>query len=522
MAEGSIAKHCSCRDSDGRRLNGNCPKLRRPGGAWSPTHGRWAYQLELPPTAAGVRRQLRRRGFDTRDDALGERGQAQELLALAGTNATLATEIADLLSGLKAGRPLPDRDQIARRVRAGIPATQSTPMTEYLRQWLRHRKIEPTTRVAYEGHIRNHLTPHLGHIPIDELRVVHVQAMFDAITDRNTAVDLARQSDDPAARAGVKGIRITGPATMHRIRATLRKALNDAISTHRLIEFNPAAHVELPSGKRPKAKVWTKAAIAHWRATGERPSKVMVWMPEQAGQFLDHAEAHDIMLYALFVLIMHRGLRRGEAVGLRDRDVDLDTGTITFSEQVTTVGYRAVRKKVKTDAGDRTLALDTASTTALTEYQAMRDRWQLVSGDEWPATGDFFVKPDGTPWHPDHVSERFEELVEGAGLPPIRLHDLRHCAATYLKATGADLNDIKETLGHSSITITSDTYTSVIQELETERAKADAAAALVPRAARAIPAAGNVTPLRQRDKTGTRSKSPNRQVRSTSTEAAAG
>ena len=523
MSEGSVSKYCSCRDGDGRRLNGNCPKLRRPGGSWSPAHGRWAYQLELPPTAAGVRRQLRRRGFDTRDDAVSERGRAQELLALAGTNATLAVEIANLLSGLKAGHPLPERDQIARRVRAGIPATQSTPMTEYLQHWLRHRKIESTTRVAYEGHIRNHLSPHLGHIPIDELRVAHIQAMFDAITDRNTEVDLARQSGDPAVRAGVKGVRITGPATMHRIRATLRKALNDAIRTHRLIEFNPAAHVELPSGRRPKAKVWTNAAITHWRATKERPSKVMVWMPEQAGLFLDYAEAHDIMLYALFVLIMHRGLRRGEAVGLRDRDVDLDTGTITFSEQVTTVAYRAVRKKVKSDAGDCTLALDAASTAALTEYKAMRDRWQLVSGDEWPDTGDFFVKPDGTPWHPDHVSERFEELVADVGLPPIRLHDLRHCAATYLKATGADLNDIKETLGHSSITITSDTYTSVIQELETERAKADAAAALVPRTARTEPASGNVTPLRQRSKNGTRGTSPNRRVsRPTNSEAAAG
>ncbi|MFF5230968.1 tyrosine-type recombinase/integrase [Dactylosporangium sp. NPDC000521] len=111
----------------------------------------------------------------------------------------------------------------------------------------------------------------------------------------------------------------------------------------------------------------------------------------------------------------------------------------------------------------------------------------MASGDEWPDSGDFIVKSDGTPWHPDHVSERFEELVEAAELPPIRLHDLRHRAATYLKATGADLNDINETLGHSSITITSDTYTSVIQELETERAKADAAAALVPRAARTEP-----------------------------------
>jgi integrase len=71
--------------------------------------------------------------------------------------------------------------------------------------------------------------------------------------------------------------------------------------------------------------------------------------------------------------------------------------------------------------------------------------------------------------------------VAAASLPPIRLHDLRHCAATFAKASGADMKDIQELLGHSSITISSDTYTSVVHELETERAKAEAAAAIVPR-----------------------------------------
>jgi integrase len=207
----------------------------------------------------------------------------------------------------------------------------------------------------------------------------------------------------------------------------------------------------------------------------------MVWTPAQAGAFLDYAEAHDIVLYPLFVLILHRGLRRGEAVGLRDADVDLDTGTVVISQQITTVGWTPIVKKVKSDAGDRTIVLDAATQTALRAYRARRARWQLVSGPGWPTTGLFFVQPHGHPYHPETVSNRFEDLVASAGLPPIRLHDLRHCAATYLKASGADMKDIQETLGHSSITITGDTYTSVIHELDAERAKADAAAALIPR-----------------------------------------
>ncbi|MEU5374454.1 hypothetical protein ABZ359_02775 [Streptomyces sp. NPDC005968] len=81
---------------------------------------------------------------------------------------------------------------------------------------------------------------------------------------------------------------ITGPATKQRIRATLRTTLNAAIR-RQLITFNPAAHVELASGKRPKAVLWTEQHVAHWRKTGEKPSAVMVWTPPQIGAFLDEA-----------------------------------------------------------------------------------------------------------------------------------------------------------------------------------------------------------------------------------------
>jgi integrase len=270
---------------------------------------------------------------------------------------------------------------------------------------------------------------------------------------------------------------------MHRIRATLRKALNDAIrkTNNRLIDFNPAAHLELPSGTRPKARVWTAQAVRKWRETGDRPSPVMVWTPQQAGEFLDYAEDHDIVLYPMFVAIMHRGLRRGEAVGLPDTAVDLDNALATISQQMSTVGYATLVKYVKTDAGDRLISLDTLTVAAWRTYLARRARWKLVSGPLWPNTGFFFVQPNGQPWHPDTVTKRFDLLVRDSGLPPIRLHDLRHCAATYLKAAGADIKDIQELLGHSSSTLTSDTYTSVIAQLSVERAKAQAAAELVPR-----------------------------------------
>jgi integrase len=482
LPEPALFKTCSCRDDHGVKLRNRCLLLRRPSGAWNDKHGTWGYQLELPKLAAARRRQLRRTGFTTSADARDHRTHAITLLALA-TNHDIAIQIGDILHAVRNNQPLPDRDSVARRVRVGLPANSATALGDYLLDWCdRRRQLEPTTLRAYCGIIRNHLVPHLGHVPIGELRVHHVQGMFDAIIERNAALDIARQSTDPDRRATTRCRRNTGPATMHRIRAVLRKALNDAIRTQQLIEFNPAAHVELPSGKRPKARVWTAAAVKHWQATGERPSRVMVWTPAQAGAFLDYAEAHDIVLYPMFALILHRGLRRGEAVGLSDADTDLDTGSIVIRQQITTVGYTPITKRVKSDAGDRTVILDSATLAIQKAYRARRATWQLASGPKWPDTGLFYVQPDGNPWHPEAVSNRFERLIAAAGLPPIRLHDLRHCAATFLKASGADMKDIQELLGHSSIAISGDTYTSVVHELETERAKAEAATSLVPRA----------------------------------------
>jgi site-specific recombinase XerD len=493
MSEGSVYKRCTCKDATGRRLGGTCPKLRRAGG-WNPHHGAWGYQLELPPTPHGRRRQLRRSGFPGRDDALAERDHARGLLDLAGNDSRLRTEIATLLQDCPPGSPLPDRDSVARRIHAGVPATTAITVAEYLTMWLDRRDgLAEHTMRSYADHIRLYLIPHLGQVPLQDLREHHVEAMFAALRARNTDIVKARDSTDPAVRATVKGVRPLSAASLQRLRATLRKALNDAIRRYRLIDHNPAAVVELDAGTRPKARVWTPKAVQRWRATGARPSPVMVWTPAQAGAFLDYAEAHDIVLYALFTLILHRGLRRGEGCGLRDIDVefnldadlepdfdpDLDVGALTVVEQITAVGYIPVTRKVKSDAGDRVIPLGHTTIAILRAYLRMREAWRQVCGDDWPDTGLFFVRPDGQPWHPQTISVRFDYLIAKSGLPPVRLHDLRHCTATYLRHGGADLKEVQETLGHSTLALTSDTYTSVILELQ--RANADAAANLIPR-----------------------------------------
>jgi integrase len=479
-SEGSITKRCTCKDpATGKRLNNKCPKLRRPGGAWSTTHGVWGYQIELP-TAGRHRRPMRRSGFDGKDEARAELDHVRSLLDLAADDTITALQIGDMLHACKSGDPLPSRDDVAARVRAGVPASVEVTTGQYLNDWLAGRRgLSEKTLRGYADDIRLYLIPHLGEIPLQQLRIGHVQAMFTALEARNTEIRDGRASDDPVVRARYRGIRPRSATSMRRLFATLRVALNHAVLPGRLIPFNPALGVELDPEDSTPPRVWTLKAIEKWKATGERPSPVMVWRPQEAGQFLDFAARHDAVLYPMFELIMHRGLRRGECCGLSDWDVDLDEAILTVIDQITPVGYKPVKKKVKSRAGERTVALGPKTVATQKDYVAMRERWRQASGDEWPDTNYYFVRPDGQPWHPQTISDRFDKLVAASGLPPIRLHDLRHCAATFLRGGGADMKEVQAVLGHSRQSVTSDLYTSVVLELQREHA--DAAADLIPR-----------------------------------------
>jgi len=297
--------------------------------------------------------------------------------------------------------------------------------------------------------------------------------MFDAIAERNERIAEARASDDPAVRASVKGHRIIGAASMQRIRATLRKAFNDAVRQYQpIITINPAAFVELPAGRRPKALVWTPERVARWSETGEVPSKVMVWTPELTGRFLDHA-VYD-RLYPLFHLITFRGLRRGEACGARWTELGLNAGTLAVSLQLLQHGWATSLEAPKTEDSDAIIALDTATLAVLTLHRRHQDSDRVALGSAWPDTGLMFTKPDGQPLHPADVTDRFKQLADRADLPPIRLHDLRHGAATLALAAGTDMKVVQAMLRHSSITITADTYTSVLPEVARQAAEATA------------------------------------------------
>ncbi len=502
--KGSTFRRCACRDPEtGRQLGQSCPKLSQR------RHGTWNLRQELPPREDGTRRTFRRGGYDSAKDAQQDLDKVRALLAIADADdQDNRDKVAELLENVAAEKlPLPGVDAIRRKLHAGQPLTSHLTVGEWLDTWLAAKKTRRTTTNGYASHIRVHLKPRIGHVRLDRLNVGHVQTMFDAIADENEVIlaeNAARREQEARATwgrrsrppghereqlaaeraklAAMKPYRkITGPATRQRIRSTLRAALNAAIS-RQLITFNPAEHVELASGKRPKGLLWTDERVRQWEKTGQKPSAVMVWTPKQLGRFLDAAEGHR--LYALFHLIAFRGLRRGEAVGQGWADIHLDRAELTVSAEIVVDGWTPYESEPKTDGSAATIHLDSVTVAVLRAHRLRQNKERLKWGEAWKETGKVFTRQDGSWLHPEEVSQEFRKISDAAGLPPINLRDLRHVAATLTHAGGGDLHTIKEVLRHSTITLTSDTYTTLLPDIN--RRVAEKAARLVPRAARKV------------------------------------
>ncbi|GGQ23720.1 site-specific integrase [Streptosporangium pseudovulgare] len=507
--KGSTFKRCKCRGDDGRELGAKCPELRRKNGSWNPSHGSWYGKAELPAAPDGKRVDLRVGGFRTEAELANFFEDALRLISIPDSGPdghTARMEIRQLILDARRNRgPMPLFDEIRRKYQAGQAFRPET-FGEFWARWIARRRrtgdIRKSTLIAYESHHRIHLHV-LDDVRMDRLRVTHLDALFAGIDDKNAELLAAKASEDPAVRAAVRGQRVTGPATKQRIRATLRSALSDA-QREGLVSENVAKLVKLEAAKRPKGLVWTMERVTAWTAEYERaleqareeaggktvnalkvwaamprPSKVMVWTPAQLGVFLDHAARHR--LYGLFHLVGFRGLRRGEACGLRWEDTDLDAGQVIVRTQLVQVGWDVEEGDPKTDSSEAPIALDQATVKVLRAHRGRQNAERLAWGEAWQETGRVFTREDGSELHPAWVSEQFERLAFEAGLPPIRMHDLRHGAATMGLSAGVDMATVQAMLRHSSITITSDTYTSIMPEVAREAA--EAIAALVPRRA---------------------------------------
>jgi integrase len=330
-----------------------------------------------------------------------------------------------------------------RRIRDGVFVEPSRlTVGAYLTEmWLPSiaSQVRPTTLGGYRHNVRAYVVPRLGDIPLQRLTTARVGAFYGELVS-----------------SGGKGGRRLSPKTVRYVHTTLRRALRDAVADG-LVVRNVAAHARPPRARRVEMQTWTAAEV---------------------GSFL--ASVREDRLYVAWLLLATLGIRRGELLGLRWIDVDLTRGRVAIRQTLVMVDGKPAMAEPKTAKGRRSLMLAPEVLEALRAHRAHQAAERLSWGAEYTDSGLVITTEDGRPMHPETLSGVFVRQARRVGLPPIRLHDLRHSVASILLARGVHPKVVSELLGHATIALTLDTYSHVIPSLQQEAASVVAAAVLDP------------------------------------------
>lgn len=441
----SKGKRCGCRDPEtGRQLGAACPKLRQR------HHGTWEASPYVD-TSTG-RRKLHRAGFESaakRDDFV---DQVRELVRLADDDAT-RTAIGELLfESSKHGGKLPSTDDVRRRLAlgnapGGSGETFAVAWDSYLAG---KKKLRQSSRRRLEQIGEHWLKPAIGGVLIERINAAHCEQVFDRIDAINAEVRTAAADSRKPDLTGDVRIKpqLIGVASMHRVYAAMRGFLNYLWKKRHVITFNPIFAVELPEEITPEAERWTAA---------------------EAARFLAAAGSDPLGL--MFRLVVLRGARRGEAVGLRWSGADLDAGYILVERPVLQLGGEIVESRPKSRAGERRIYLDARSVALLKAHRKAQVAARLRASTAWLDNDLIFCREDGSPWPPDSVSRRFKAIAAEAGLPVIKLHEGRHTAASLARDASVDPKIRQDQLGHTTQAMT-DHYTHVLAEAHLEAAEA--------------------------------------------------
>jgi len=306
-------------------------------------------------------------------------------------------------------------------------------VAEFMRDWLGSLRatLRPSTIAGYEALTQGHIIPMLGSMTLQKLTAVQVTAFYGDLLEKGR-------------RNGKGGL---SARTVHYIHATMHKALGEAVRWG-LVVRNVADQASPP---HPQAK------------------EMRTWSATELRDFLSHVQGDR--LYAAFLLAATTGLRRGEVLGLRWRDLDFDARRLAVTQTLVCVGYAVVVSAPKTASGKRSVALDAATVAALRTYRKRILEERLYQGLGAPSPDDLvFTAIDSSPLHPGQFADHFDRLVKASGVPRIRFHDLRHTHATLALQAGVHPKVVSERLGHASISITLDTYSHAIPALQEEAA----------------------------------------------------
>jgi integrase len=193
-----------------------------------------------------------------------------------------------------------------------------------------------------------------------------------------------------------------------------------------------------------------------------------VWTPDPLHTFL--RGARDDRNYTLWLFYILTGVRRGEGLALQWTDVDLAAATATIRRSLVPVDHRLVFGEPKTARGRRRIGLDPQLVDAVRDHHRRQSKERLLMGPAHHDQNLVFAHPDGSPLHPERVSRWFSVLVRDIGVPPSRLHDMRHLHATLALIAGVAPRVVADRLGHSATAVTTDIYQHVLPDLDRDAA----------------------------------------------------
>lgn len=303
-----------------------------------------------------------------------------------------------------------------------------TTVGEFLTDWLKRRELRPSTERMYSAYLERDILPAIGDVRLVKLTRNDVAVLIDSLRD--------------AGR---------GATTVRRIHATLSSGLTAAVKRG-LIDSNPAALAELPEPAKDKVKVWGR---------------------DETLRFLEAAHGHR--LGTLYEVAIMTGMRRGELCGLKWEDVDLVEGRAVIRRNLVQVGTEVREGQPKTTAGERTVGLSSHVVTLLAAWRNRQDAEREAWAEAYTDTGRVFTYEDGRDLRPGYPSKVLDTLVKRLGLPPMRFHDLRHLFASIQLDAGTPLAMVSKLMGHSTVAITADLYSHLMDDAAGRAAEAAAA-----------------------------------------------
>lgn len=300
-------------------------------------------------------------------------------------------------------------------------------VAEYLRQWVKtycEPNLADSTIAGYSRTIEKHVVPEIGQIPLQDLQPMHLQTLYARILGKGLSPRMARLTH-----------------------AILHQALRHAV-LWQMLQRNPADAVQPPRPKKTEAKALTKEEI-------ERLLVALV----------GHRD------YVTIYTAIYTGMRRGELLGLRWSDVDLDTGMVTVEQGLIVTRDGLEFSQPKTKGSRRSIPIPGSVCDTLRQHRKEQLERRLVVGPAWEDFDLVFPNQNGKPQHPGTFSGRFGYTVKRVGFSGLRFHDLRHTHASLLLTLGVHPKIVQERLGHTVITTTMDIYSHVMPTLQEEAAR---------------------------------------------------